>query len=100
MQLHELEYFEHVFEFEQPLLSLVSKEYLNLVAFTALLDCGVTNLIETLLANDSYFRHKSCIVLQDVNDELLWPTVAINAPFAHTELQTGKMIFGDSVFDS
>ena len=97
MKLHELEDFEHVLELEQPLLRLVTEEYLDLVAFATFLHGGVANLVEALLANDLQLRHKSRIVLQDVNCELLRLAVAIDAPLAHSEFETGLALPGFSV---
>ena len=53
----------------------------------------MTNLVEALLALNSHLSHKSLIVLQNLNGELLWAAIAVHAePLAHSKLEASEAI--------
>ena len=69
MQLHELEHLEDALEFEDPL-RLECKQDLDPVAgdgVLVLVNRGMNNLHDFLIALHSHLRHEALIVLQDVD---------------------------------
>lgn len=98
MELHELEDFEDVLEFEDPLLRLESEENFDPIARNAV--CSFVNscmndLEYFRITIDSHFRNKALIVLEYLDSKLLRFSATLSLNFANSELHASKPIRGD-----
>jgi len=95
VQLQELVQLKQVLELKNPGLrgNRVEHDLDSIVVH----DADVAYLICARLAHDSDLSHEVVIVLHDVDDELGGAPGAILAPLAHSELDTGHTLPGESV---
>lgn len=90
VKLHELEGLKDVLKLKKPGLWTRGKENPDpIVVIGPLLNRRVADLKDALFSLNTHLSYKALVILEDLNDILIWPTTAIGSQLAHSEFQAG-----------
>ena len=94
MQLHKLEDFENVFEFEKPFWLESEQDLYSVVrdSVSTFMHSGVNDFKNLLRALYAHLSHEALVILKHLNGKLFWLAATLCFEFSHAELHAGKSI--------